>query len=116
MLTNYDFVTKEEDNMGVAERYFLNSYGDYIYVENYVPLFIDANATGQSNLCFTAKFEQPFLAVSELRLHYRVCTLGTARAAHLHAVENIFGVPSALPDERMVQHPIWSTWVRYKKN
>ncbi|XP_065348970.1 myogenesis-regulating glycosidase-like [Cloeon dipterum] len=114
--SNYQYVTQELDNMGIAERYFLNSFGQYFYVEDYVPLFLDFNTTGQNQLCMSAKFEDPFLVVDELRLHYRICTLSDVKEAQLHAIDNIFGRPSALPDERMVQHPIWSTWVRYKRN
>jgi len=112
VLRDYDLVTKEEDNMGVAERYFLNSFGDYVYVEDFVPLFVDANATGQSDLCLTAKFQQPFQPVADLRLHYRVCSLTHPRLAQLHAIENIFGLPTAMPDQRMIEFPIFSTWVK----
>jgi alpha-glucosidase len=115
--SNYPVVTSDEDSAAIVERFWLTSEGIYIYVEPYVPLFINANATGDNQLCFVAKFEEPFKAVPELRLHYQVCSLSTANQAHMHALTSVLnGRPSDLPDERMVRHPIWSTWARYKRD
>jgi len=43
-----------------------------------------------------------------------VCSFNTLWDAQSHAVNNMLGFPSNVPDELMFRHPIWSTWARYK--
>lgn len=113
-LENYSYLTKEADNCGVAERYWLNSGGSFIYVDVETPLFVSQNIDGNT-LCLIAKKELPYDRYSrDFSFKYYVGVAADARRAHLEAVGAFLKKPTDIPDERMVRHPIWSTWARYK--
>lgn len=115
---DYSYVTKEEDNMGVAERLWITSEGLYLYVAPEVPLFIDSNSTGDNQLCFVAKFADPYITELEIKLRYSVCALPSPQEAHYHALTTTLTGkhPRSVPDERMIRDPVWSTWARYKRD
>lgn len=52
--TDYSYITKEADNCGVAERYWLNSRGIFIYIEPEAPLFL--NQVPMESLVYITKF------------------------------------------------------------
>lgn len=79
-----------------------------------MPLFVDQN-TNDSRLCLTAKNEEPYM-VDYITLKYTIGVGSNARDAHMQAVRNYLDFPKSHPDERMVRHPVWSTWARYKEN
>ncbi|XP_004925058.2 myogenesis-regulating glycosidase isoform X1 [Bombyx mori] len=110
-------IIKENDNGAIAERYWLNSAGEYVYVHPDVPLFVDYHNLSPNHLCFGAQIAEPY---SSRRTHtvlaYDVWFLSNVKKAHKHAVANYLGQPSGLPDFRMVQHPIWSTWAQYSQD
>ncbi|EDV93512.1 myogenesis-regulating glycosidase [Drosophila grimshawi] len=114
--TNFPYVPKELGNMGVAERYWLNSEGFFLYVDNTTPLFIDQNAAGREDqLCISALSALPYdTHLSSAKFSYHLVFAKDAKAAHMYAVQTMFGKPTGHPDERMVQHPVWSTWALYK--
>lgn len=55
------YVIKKSDNFAVAERYWLNSKGAYIFIDDRAPLFVDQNLKYKDEVCFTAKAESPYI-------------------------------------------------------
>lgn len=114
-LDDYSYVTKEADNCAIAERYWLNSHGVFIYVDDEAPLFIDQNSEYPGYMCLRAKKQLPYdIYTSNFTFSYSIGIGTDSKKAHMEAVKRFFGRPSGIPDERMIQHPIWSTWARYK--
>lgn len=115
--SNYSYVPKEADNCGVAERYWVNSNGVFIYVAPEAPLFIEQN-TGQAGyLCLVTKNALPYNTYSteKITFTYSIGVASDAKVAHMKAVKRYLGRPSGYPAEVMVREPIWSTWARYKR-
>ncbi|KAH0540789.1 myogenesis-regulating glycosidase [Cotesia glomerata] len=110
------YIPSHPTNMGIAERYWLSSRGFSVRVFNYVPLFIDQNNIKDKYLCFIAENKAPYSDNSSLILAYEIAWQNNSRLAHESVVTRHFGRPSGYPDVRMIQHPIWSTWARYKVN
>ncbi|XP_054278064.1 myogenesis-regulating glycosidase-like [Macrosteles quadrilineatus] len=111
---DFSYITKMEANQGVAEPYWVTSSGFYIYVDKKSPLFIDANNEYTNGLCLIAKQYPPYLPRGGTYLGYKVCAYDDAREAHMNAVKHDLGSPTGIPDPRMIKHPVWSTWARYK--
>lgn len=115
-LKDYSYVPKQQDNVGVAERYWLNSLGGFIYVDDKVPLFLNQNVEGNT-LCFSVKNELPYNTRREtIDFVYNLGFGRNAKVAQKKAVEKFLKKPTAVADRRMVEHPIWSSWARYKAN
>nr|CAD7569231.1 unnamed protein product [Timema californicum] len=111
------WITKLDQYQAMAEPYWVTSRGVYIYVDDEVPLFVDVNNHEDNGVCLVARRSDPYLPnIPALSLSYRLCTLDNAREAQLHAINNYLRKPIGIPDERMLTHPVWSTWAKYKKN
>lgn len=116
-LKDYSYVPKEVDHIAVAERFWFNSRGGFIYVDDKVPLFIDQNVKNSDKLCLKAQIKLPYnpRAISA-ELTYYLGMAKDSRDAHRKAVERFLKKPTGLVDRRMVEHPIWNTWARFKRN
>lgn len=62
------YIIKKSDNFAVAERYWLNSKGAFIFVDERVPLFIDQNLHYKNQVCFVAKSESPYINRDEVSI------------------------------------------------
>lgn len=115
--SNRAYVTQEENNFAITERYWLNSEGSFIYVEPEVPLFIDQNQDDNS-LCLTGKRQLPYdtHTPGSFSLSYYIGVGLNAKDAHLSAVSQYLKKPMGHPADRMVRYPVWSTWAKFKVN
>lgn len=108
------YVPSHQRNMAVAERYWLTSKGIYVFVDERDPLFLDQSNFKDRHMCLVAKNKSPYRRRTNVTLNYKIGVFADPREAHGNASSRHFDKPSGLPDERMVTHPIWSTWARYK--
>ncbi|KAJ3658461.1 hypothetical protein Zmor_010196 [Zophobas morio] len=113
---NRIYTTLKGDNGAVAERYWLNSNGGYVFVGDKVPLFLDQNSAIPGSICFIAAATDSYTGREQVTLEYNLVVKNDAKEAHLHAVNNYLGKPQAHPDEWMIRNPIWTTWAKYKKD
>lgn len=115
--SEYSMLTKEADNCAVADRYWLNSLGSFVYVDDETPLFVDQNYGEPGHMCLEAKKALPYdIYDNTFSFVYQIGVAKDAKEAHMAAVRNILGKPSGHPAEAMVKYPIWSTWARYKRD
>ncbi|KAJ9587298.1 hypothetical protein L9F63_019174 [Diploptera punctata] len=99
---------------GIIEPYWLTSSGKMYFVPPNVPLFVSQN---ESQLCFSSKIKDPYLAdgSGKVTLKYFVCSGRDVKSMHMYGIQSFLQIPLDIPDERMFQHPVWSTWARYKR-
>lgn len=60
ILPDYSYITKEADNCGIAEPYWLSSTGLFYYFDKKVPLFVDQNNLDKNAACFKAQVKPPY--------------------------------------------------------
>lgn len=110
------YLPTHAENMALSERYWLSGKGVYIYVNETNPLFLDQNNYRDNYLCLIAKNKAPYRRRDSVQLNYELGVFLNPKAAHQHMVKTHLGKPTGRPNERMIRHPIWSTWARYKAN
>jgi hypothetical protein len=110
------YVSKEEFNQAIAERYWLSSNGLFFYVDEKAPLFLDMNNDYIGYMCLEVRKALPYDIHTSPRFDfvYNVGIGRNARDVHLRAITKFLGKPLNHPAEAMVREPIWSTWARYK--
>nr|XP_039274017.1 myogenesis-regulating glycosidase-like [Styela clava] len=110
MYTSKDVIAhKEEDVYGsFVERYFLNSLGIAIIVDDLTPLWIGINDNFDDRLCLMAKYFDPEYPRNDNKktiLKYNICTASNLKAGWIcQTTRNGF------------RDPVWSTWAKYKQN
>ncbi|XP_029165479.1 myogenesis-regulating glycosidase-like [Nylanderia fulva] len=109
------YLPTHPENMALSERYWLSSKGVYIYVDETNPLFLDQNNYRDNSICLIAKNKAPYRR-NIIQLNYELGVFLNPKEAHQHMVKTHLGKPIGRPDERMIRHPIWSTWAKYKAN
>ncbi|XP_063829755.1 myogenesis-regulating glycosidase-like [Ostrinia nubilalis] len=115
-LEKYSMISKEDDNAAVSERYWLNSAGYYFYVHPEAPLFVDYHNVEENHICFISEVTAPYSTKRTRNvLKYDIWFFDDPKIAHQHAVDTYLGKPSGIPDYRMIQYPVWSTWARYSR-
>ncbi|XP_053655548.1 myogenesis-regulating glycosidase isoform X3 [Cherax quadricarinatus] len=105
---------------GLTEAYWISSIGVAVRVEETTPLFVSVpdydDDTVADELCLAARQEQPYVAApySPLTLDYFLCSAEDVRKVHEASYPKFFSLPESVPDARMMEEPIWSTWAQYK--
>ena len=102
---------------GVLEPYWLNSNGFAVYADRDQPLFVGLNDGNDGRLCLASRYQFPYVrpdANTALSLSYSLCSGADVKSVHLTAASRFWSKPRDIPDERMLTHPVWSTWARYK--
>lgn len=91
-LKDYSYITKEADNCGVAERYWLNSRGIFIYVDADAPLFL--NQAPMESLCLTVEKKLPYYTHDNatITFNYKIGVAANARQAHMMAIDKFLKV------------------------
>ncbi|CAG9859823.1 unnamed protein product [Phyllotreta striolata] len=110
------YVSSKLHNAAVAERYWLNSKGTYIYLTSRVPLYVDQNVANKNQVCFKSALDGPYIWRNYNILEYYIIVKSDPKEAHLHAVTNHLGKPKGHPNEKMIREPIWTTWAKYKRD
>lgn len=110
------FVSSKLDAKAVLDPYWIISTGFYLYVYEGVPLFVSLNNTDET-LTIIASRRPPYIRPKNITsLKYKVCKYDNIKIAQEHAIVDTLGKPKGVPDFKMVQLPIWSTWAKYKSN
>ncbi|XP_068907022.1 myogenesis-regulating glycosidase-like isoform X1 [Tenebrio molitor] len=115
-IKNRIYTTTKTDNGAVGERYWLNSKGSFVFVNDKVPLFLDQNNLKQGSICFISSLSGPYIGRNRVILEYNLVAKSNAKEAHLYAVNNFLGKPQGHPDEWIIRNQIWTTWAKYKKD
>lgn len=116
----------------VMERYWLISSHVAITVDDDVPLLVSVNDNGDARLRLLSRYKSTLYSnftndsSSEVRpfLKYKLWIAvdydnqgrpsSSLKSLHLNVVNKYFGTASDVPDRKMFQAPIWTTWARYK--
>ncbi|KAL3847851.1 hypothetical protein ACJMK2_018742 [Sinanodonta woodiana] len=100
----------------VLERYWINSKGIGIYIEEDIPLFVSFNESGSNQICLSSNFVPPYFNLRNEKpvLKIKFCKGIDIKEIHTYFLKTTFPRPVGLPDVRMFKSPIWSTWARYK--
>ena len=117
-----DFVDRHQPDVfgGVLEPLLVNNLGGGIYVADYVPLHVSMNENNLPRFCIRAdrnKYHIPYSDQhSTNELNYTICIADDIKKVHKILFEKFIDKPNGIPDKQMLIEPIWSTWVRYKKD
>ncbi|XP_015908021.1 myogenesis-regulating glycosidase [Parasteatoda tepidariorum] len=103
----------------VLENLWISSSGFAIFVDHNTSLYVNFNESGNGKLCFTTSAKKHPYQNRELKtndLAYSICAASSIKEAHTFSLHKWIKKPSNIPNEKLFQHPIWSTWAKYKQN
>ncbi|XP_013788779.1 uncharacterized family 31 glucosidase KIAA1161-like [Limulus polyphemus] len=108
----------------VIENYWITSSGFSVFVDRETPLAVSFNDSQSGRLCFSAISEQhPYKKkdIYENRKHnedlsYTICSGYNIKKVQEFSSKKWFQRPEKVPDAKLFQHPVWSTWAKYKAN
>lgn len=107
---DYEYAPKHRAQINVAERYWLNSAGSFIFLRNYASLQLVVHQNILDNeLCMDINERDMFF-------EYVIGVGGNATHAHQHATKHYLYESSLTPDPNMIRYPMWSTGERFGKN
>lgn len=101
-------------NFVLVERYWLSSHGIYLFVSERDPLFVDQNNALAKHLCLIAMNQDPYPHRDKITLTYTIGVFEDVKSAHKNVISEKIKRPNEHPNPALVEHPIWSTWARYK--
>lgn len=102
----------------VLERYFFSSKGTGIYIDSEIPFYFSMNDK-EGMLCFSAKYEDFTYNNYDNRypvLKYKICQSDNVRNIHTKMSAMFIPKPTDIPDIKLFQYPIWSTWAEFRKD
>ncbi|ESO92830.1 hypothetical protein LOTGIDRAFT_120394 [Lottia gigantea] len=111
-------LTQNEQFGPMIERYWINSNGVGIFVDNSVPLFVSFNNKQDNSLCFKSDYDKGVYTRKNQFpvLKYSICKAKNVRKVHDYLSKKCFDLPTASPDEDIMKFPKWSTYSRFQTN
>ena len=106
--TRYD----SDNGYGSAlERYWLSSSGTAIFVDSEVPLFVATNDDEAQGVTLVSKFDKPYRNLFDynLFLKYSIFESSNIKAAHDLIRKEYFPNSEGIPNQMLLEKPIWST-------
>ena len=96
---------------------FLSSKGTGIFIDDEVPLFYSMNEPC-GLMCLSAKYEKTSFQSLENKypvLKYKMCQTDNVTTIHMKMAAMFIDKPTCIPNKKIFQFPIWSTWAEYKR-
>ena len=102
----------------VLERYFFSSKGTGIYIDDEVPFYLSMNRP-KGLMCFSAKYENVGYNNFDHKypiLKYKICQSDNVKNIHSKMAAMFLTKPTGIPDVKLFQFPIWSTWAEFRND